>query len=116
MKFTHEQRKRKMLVSYLYELVPGKPKMGGTPMLKKPFGCIVALSPNNIGVSLCGPRDHFEKEDGRNRAAARAASHALRPNIPNVTILGLDGQVTQKPAMVTRACTEMSRRAHRYFK
>jgi hypothetical protein len=37
-----------------------------------PFGCIVATSPENIGVSVCCPKDKFNKKMARQIALGRA--------------------------------------------
>jgi hypothetical protein len=37
-----------------------------------PFGCIVAVSPENIGISVCMKIDNFTKKEARNRALESA--------------------------------------------
>lgn len=39
---------------------------------RTPFGCMVALAPDMIGVSICNPRDSFNKKRARQIAEGRA--------------------------------------------
>lgn len=39
---------------------------------RNPFGVVVATSPNNIGYSICNPKDHFSKKEAKAVALTRA--------------------------------------------
>jgi hypothetical protein len=59
-----------------------------------PFGCIVAISPDNIGVSVCNPKDRFNKKFARRIALGRAMSREKDCNIApkNRFVLGYYGE------------------------
>lgn len=59
-----------------------------------PFGCIVATSPENIGISVCCPKDKFNKKMARQIALGRAlvTDDPLAVNLPkHRKILGFYG-------------------------
>lgn len=39
---------------------------------KRPIGCIVAISRDQIGLTVCSPKDKFDREIAKNLAAGRA--------------------------------------------
>lgn len=90
-----------------------------------PFGCIVATSPENIGVSICCPKDHFNKRRARDIALGRAM---LRDNslgvVPNRRIAGYYGEnektwyLPEQPMKnYVEECVErIKSRAIKYFK
>lgn len=48
---------------------------------RNPFGVVVATSPNNIGYSICNPKDHFTKKKAKAVALTRAQSMSLQETI-----------------------------------
>lgn len=67
-----------MIVRYLHKL---EVRVEGltTWIEKKPYGCVVATGPNNIGVSLVDPEDSFTKKIARKIALGRAATNYVPP-------------------------------------
>jgi len=49
------------------------------PVTDLPFGCIAATSPKNIGVSLCNPKDQWNKKLARTIAIGRARKGNFSP-------------------------------------
>jgi hypothetical protein len=93
-----------------------------------PFGCIVATSPENIGVSVCCPKDRFNKKMARQIALGRAlvTNDPLAVNIPKYRkILGFygikDGRTWNADAIsiydyTKEAVKYVKRRAKKFFK
>jgi hypothetical protein len=97
-----------MLVQYLYD------RLYEPVNIKRPFGCIVALGKDHIGVSLCHPKDQFCKNIGRELAKKRACAKANIPLAPQNAIVHLDA--TNKRDYVRQQVNAMAERASKYFK
>jgi hypothetical protein len=96
-----------MLVSYLYET-----KRVGGDYVKSPFGCVVATSPHNVGVSICSSADSFNKKKARDIAFGRAAENK-RPEVKG-RVRTIDG-IVSKEEMIRDKVEFMRERARRYF-
>lgn len=78
-----------------------------------PFGCVVALSKTQYGVSLCNKKDVFHKNIGREMAIGRAMcnqNHSF--HMP----AGLSSETRKRQAAVMQALQKMHNRAERYYK
>lgn len=84
-------RKNPHLVAYLYQ--------DGQRV-----GVVVATGPNNIGWSVCCPRDEFGRWFGQYKALKRAEAMAELPTRPG------------RPELVADAVARMEERAAKYFK
>ena len=71
---------------------------------KRPYGCIVAVSPNHIGWALCCPKDRFSKHLGKTIALGRA-SYGSNVELP-----------CYKKTVVLDALTSMKVRAEKYYR
>lgn len=87
-----------------------------------PFACIVATGIQNIGYSVCSPKDSFNKERARSIALGRAqymllSKEEIDKRVPsrNVTEPFYGNRVDQRD-LVIEAINEMIVRAGRYFK
>jgi hypothetical protein len=76
-----------------------------------PFGVVVALNKDLFGVSICSPRDRFNKAMGIKIAEGRALLKAPA-QIPKFRTI--NGCSVHK--IVQDAITKMGHRAERYFK
>jgi hypothetical protein len=99
-----------------------------------PFGCIVATSSENIGISICNTSkangkkpDHFSKKRAREIALGRALlrDDCGLPVIPNKKLYGFYGfknyRTYQDPAIslkdyIKESIERMKDRAKKYFK
>jgi len=77
----------------------------------KPFGTIVAIAEHKVGVSLCSPKDRFNKKLGTLIAQKRAEANAC-VSIPNRV---LDGKSSIE-SVVASERIKMVDRARKYFK
>jgi hypothetical protein len=77
-----------------------------------PFATIVATSPNNIGVSVCCSKDHFDKKRGIEIAAGRA-NLGKSPKYPTRRRIGNSILVRE---LLSEEVKQMKDRAKRYFK
>lgn len=95
-----------LLISYLRTV-------NGTP-----YGCIVAKGPKleDIGVSLCNPKDKFNKHLARVKAEGRIGKQILAPN-RKVIVRGEGWTfVHSVRTEVENGITRMQERAKKYFK
>jgi len=113
----------KFLVEYIREFPYDINKLGGIKEQNTkgfPIGCIVALSPTQIGWSICCPKDQFIKERGKAIAIGRAEKNH-HSKIPHriVDFIDIDDYNT-KPLylkdLLECKLNEMKERAQRYFK
>ena len=95
--------------------------------LRQPFGCVVAIDKDNIGVSICNPKDRFVKKFAREIAFGRAL---VRNDYIGVvpkhkTIYGYYGEKDHRTwtqcaipmaQYVEEAVEYVKRRAVKYFK
>ncbi len=95
-----------------------------------PFGCIVATSPENIGVSVCCPKDKFNKKIAKQIALGRAlvTDDPLAINLPrHREILGFYGYKNERTFeewddpisiydYIKEAVKYVKRRAKKFFK
>lgn len=91
-----------------------------------PFGCVVAISPEMIGVSICNPIDRFSKKRARDIAEGRAFERSLDSTLDLVPkhkkirgYYGLDNNNLNPIPMnvyVKNAVEYVKRRAKRYFR
>jgi hypothetical protein len=74
-----------------------------------PIGCIVAIQHEDgfvsYGVSLCSPKDHWDRDLGRKIAIGRAYANGVMPSVPH-----------GKEGLVAESVANMVDRARRYFK
>ena len=85
---------------------------------KDPFATIVALDRDRIGLSICCPRDHFNKKRGVEIAKGRAR-YNCRPESPNRYVFVDNGEVYSVESMsevIQREINIMKERAQKYFK
>ncbi len=69
-----------MLIRYIREFP--HVDINGTFHRGKPVGCVVALDAERIGISVCNPKDNYNKKLGRAIAASRA-DYGINHPIPN---------------------------------
>lgn len=87
-----------------------------------PFACIVATGTQNIGYSVCSPKDSFNKERARTIALGRAqymltSKEEVAKRVPSRTVYESSyGDKVDQRELVNRAIDEMIIRAGRYFK
>ena len=78
-----------------------------------PFGTIVAISPTDIGLAICSPRDRFSKKMGVKIAKGRAQTHSWT-RVPNRKLIEeLDETVLD---VVNTELYIMIERSKKYFK
>jgi hypothetical protein len=85
---------------------------------RKPYGCIVANGPHpeNLGLSLCNPKDRFNKELARIKAKARIGRGMKIPP-KDVRIVEVEpGLYDDVNNEVNRAIYRMLDHARRYYK
>lgn len=78
-----------------------------------PFGCMVATSPENFGVSFCRSTDFFRKKTGRNIACGRAVRKSSF-SIPNRLVQTEVGVVSMSEFLANEI-QAFSRRMKKYF-
>ena len=94
-----------MLIKYLYEYGDQK----------RPFGVIVALGPDKIGVALFNPKDTFTKKLGKKIAIGRAKFNII-PHVPDEFVYDWTGMLVHKEEIVDYELGRMEVRAEKYFK
>ena len=84
---------------------------------KKPFGTIVALGPDQIGVSVCSTHCKWNKWEGTVRAAGRAACNkpVLLPQYRMIEV-DLSGFKWPMKEIIKYEVEKMEERAAKYFK
>lgn len=86
---------------------------------RRMIGCIVALSANQVGFSLCSPKDKFDKEIALNLAIGRAITGVPVFNVPT-RLVEVETPVSTFRAplnqVVEAELCQMENRAQRYFK
>ena len=86
----------------------------------KPIGCVVAISPTQIGYSFCCPKDQFCKQRGRSIAVGRAEKGTVT-KVPSRIVDCLSDNsynfkwITLKEVL-DKKIEEMKERAKKYFK
>lgn len=94
---------------------------------RNPFGCIVMIDKENIGVSICNPKDRFVKKFARNIAIGRAlVKKDYMSNVPtNRMVYGYygdaDPRTWDQPLIsmkqyIEEAVEYVKKRAEKYFK
>lgn len=84
----------------------------------KRFGTVVCVD-GNIGVSICNPKDTFQKKMGVKIAVGRAQKRAddIFSVVPeNRKVMDICGLAEQAIDVVRDAVAEMQERAKKYFK
>lgn len=108
------------LVRYIYEEVANEENGGLNMHAKKPFGCIVFISKDEYGVSICNPNDQFAKKTGRKIATGRAQASLKygRPHLgplPRGQVNTSDGLRQIAPYILDRI-NQVQEHAIKYFK
>lgn len=94
-----------MLVSYIWDV------KGINDDTLIPIGCVVATDVYDIGVSICNPKDTFNKKRAKIIAKGRAENHTM-PNI----LYRRTNAGEKLESVINDAMYAMKVRAEKYFK
>ncbi len=80
---------------------------------KTPIGAIACPSKGKVGISICNPKDRFNRELARNLAIGRAISGEASP-LPRRRVL-VNGRKVYLGDLITTEFVAMQARAEKYF-